>query len=810
MDYNPNYPEVFGMEWFSEVSQTSRVFAGSAARFQRVISTATETIDAMKFRVAVNPLLKEDTRTLIDIYEEGDEDLGDDLFFPVELVPNSDVDAGAWTKEDGSTNTNLYQQIVEDPNRWPGPAQFTYIQTTSTSNSYRFTVDASEFGSGGDYENYRIGFVELRAIAGANTGYRKLSFSMEIDSDVLLPAANDIRDVHGYGARYSLWYGELNPATGLPWTPADIADFDTGGNSVLKVRSQTATATYFPKLFAMRLVVWVAPETRKAVGVWRRPHTLTTRLNNITTDALISVPDGSAGWSKEADKNYVLCFRQSCAPALWGPVNADDVQWLGGYQDLTAAGQPPGISFPLHTNGTAPAPSTVLASDLIVHDQFGRPERAFAANRRAAYSFVLVDDNGDPSVDSQPYCMDLTDIFGVRTGQMVGQRFTPSETQPYLGVRFLVVPPERGDRLLTVKVHQVSNGAQVGGTFTISALTCRRLPAGPGGTRYVTGFLSEAASLTASTQYEIRFTSDTVTDDWLFFAPNCSLAPTRGFGGTTDGLVRNTTHDTDRDLLVTLMEQPEAPENVTAAIEVVPVEKPDESLVDVEHVSLTWEQASEPLGAPFVRYEVERRLDHEEEWTKIADIEDENVLGFVDYMVPRQTKAWYRVRSIGKDGRFSEWGESNGITPDEGDYDVVLSSNHYPDLMVVLDVPGLQEGYEFKTFDNDEMVQLHGEDLSVVFKDPNDRGRTWTFSAELNFGDAPPVIRSGHRVFGPLEEIARTDETPHVCVMDFQGSKVLGYVKPSGATQNQPGNVYSCSIEVTPTHSVEVPVVVES
>src|SRR5690606_1926638 len=155
-------------------------------------------------------------------------------------------------------------------------------------------------------------------------------------------AANDIRDVHGYGARYSLWYGELNPATGLPWTPADIVNFDIGGNSVLKVRSQTATATHFPKLFAMRLVVWVAPETRKAVGVWRRPHTLATRLNNITTDALISVPDGSAGWSKEAGKNYVLCFRQSCAPALWGPVNADDVQWLGAYQDLTAAGQPPG------------------------------------------------------------------------------------------------------------------------------------------------------------------------------------------------------------------------------------------------------------------------------------------------------------------------------------------------------------------------------------------------------------------------------------------------------------------------------------
>src|SRR5690606_23479205 len=138
-----------------------------------------------------------------------------------------------------------YQQIGEDPNRWPGPAQFSYIQTTSTSSSYRVTVDASAFDTGGDYENYRIGCVELRAIAGAHTGYRKLSLSMEIDDDVLLPAANDIRDVHGYGARYSLWYGELNPATGLPWTPADIVDFDIGGNSVLKVRSQTAPAVHF-------------------------------------------------------------------------------------------------------------------------------------------------------------------------------------------------------------------------------------------------------------------------------------------------------------------------------------------------------------------------------------------------------------------------------------------------------------------------------------------------------------------------------------------------------------------------------------
>jgi hypothetical protein len=58
--------------------------------------------------------------------------------------------------------------------------------------------------------------------------------------------------------------------------------------------------------------VWAVPtENRVAVGVWRRPQTLSSRLVEATTDALISVPSGANNWSKVNGTNYLLYSRQS-------------------------------------------------------------------------------------------------------------------------------------------------------------------------------------------------------------------------------------------------------------------------------------------------------------------------------------------------------------------------------------------------------------------------------------------------------------------------------------------------------------------
>src|SRR5690606_19344736 len=105
----------------------------------------------------------------------------------------------------------------------------------------------------------------------------------------------------------------------------------------------------FHRIYALSLEVHHIPvENRVAVGVWRRPEDLTAGMVNVETDALVSVPGNTPGWSKAAGKNYRAFWRESVAPALWGGTKADDVRWDGLFQDLGPGGEPPGIVYPLH------------------------------------------------------------------------------------------------------------------------------------------------------------------------------------------------------------------------------------------------------------------------------------------------------------------------------------------------------------------------------------------------------------------------------------------------------------------------------
>src|SRR5690606_31845445 len=201
-----------------------------------------------------------------------------------------------------------------------------------------------------------------------------------------------LRDVHGYGATYIFWWGELNPATELPWTPADIADFGQGGSSFVRVRSQTATDAKHPRIFALKLRVHHIPiENRAAVGVWRRPSNLRGVLNNIATDALVTMPAGTPNWAKQSGRNYLFYWRESISPAMWSASKAEDVRWEGCYQDFRGTdGVPAGIVYPLHHSGSAPPPSDVIASDKIVYDHFGRPQEEFQGRSRVGFTMVPI------------------------------------------------------------------------------------------------------------------------------------------------------------------------------------------------------------------------------------------------------------------------------------------------------------------------------------------------------------------------------------------------------------------------------------
>lgn len=812
VNYNPDFPEVLGPQYWPNQRHTSRVWGGAQGRMMRVSSTVAETIASLKLSATVDPLLRADTRTIIDVFEEGQE-FNLPAFSAVQLLPSSDVAIGEWTTHTGAT-TNLFQQIDESATVWgpsSAPAADSWIQTLNSTQTYKCSVNASRFAPGGDRENSRIGFVELRVIEGANTGYRQTRTGIEINGTQYAPHGGTLRNVHGFGATYTLWYGEINPATGKPWKPADIADFAAAGTSRMYVKSEAATTAQYPKVYAMRLFVWCVPtENRVAVGTYQRPDDLEVGQVAAQTDALMTYPAGTNDWAKANSKNYFFFWRQSVCPSLYGPVVADDVRWNGGFQDLGPDGQPPGVVYPLSSQSAqTPAPATGFGSLAVAYDQFGRPAPdsvtdTLPVNSRTAYGLVMVTGGGANSVDSMPYRTDLDSLQKVVSGTTVGQRVTPSTSQSYLGVRFPVVPPATADGNITVSVHRVSDGVQMGGSFSISADSVRAIEAGANGWRYVSGFLASGASLVGGTQYEIRV-STSMTAIWYLLAPDVSLGASASFGGTGNCLVVNATANSNRDLCINLVRQPDPPTGLTAAITAIPCTMPDGTTRDVEHVNVSWTAPATAMGSGFARYELDRQMAGETKWTRIANITNSATLSFVDHLAPRTVQATYHIRAVGKDGRFSVHTTSAGVTPAAGDYDLLITSNHAPSTEVVVDQEPTAN-FEFRNNSTTEIVLLQGADYQVVFTEDEDRGISTKTTVELNFGNEPTAGKTGSRLFAQILAAISTKDKPHVCVLGFDGTKVLGHVTLTNASQSNPGHVYKVELEIIPTFGKEVAV----
>ena len=164
----------------------------------------------------------------MDVIEEGNEETA--LFQTANLVPNQDIVSGGWRTRAGGT-TNLYTIIDSPTTRWPNTAiSSNWIQNgLANEDPYECHFDAAQFDTAGALVNSRVGFVAVQAILGANTGFRKLRVGIDIGGVGYPPAGGSLRDVGQFGSIQVFWYGEINPATGKPWTPADIADFKIGG-----------------------------------------------------------------------------------------------------------------------------------------------------------------------------------------------------------------------------------------------------------------------------------------------------------------------------------------------------------------------------------------------------------------------------------------------------------------------------------------------------------------------------------------------------------------------------------------------------
>jgi hypothetical protein len=811
VNFNPNASpsgEVLGNEFLATRDQKSRVWSGSPARWMRLPSTTLETISALKMSAAVDPLTRASIPTVVDICAEGNEFTA--LPKLAKLAPNSDNVNTGWTNELGTTTT-MFNSINEDTAQWPGPADGNDVRTTAPGTEYACGVDASLF-NGGAATNGRIFWVGVGAILAANTGFRKLSVKLLMDGVLYDPAGGATRDVHGYGAIYEFWWGELNPATSRPWTPNEIAQFDVQADWGIRVRSDgAATPTAFPRVMALSLNVrYLETENRVAVGVYRRPEDIgNERLVNVTTDTLRAMPGGAVNWAKPATGNFLFGWRQSVSPAAYGPMVDTSLRWNGLYQDLAGAGQPPGIVYPLQSTGVAPPPAGALCSQEIAYDVYGRPQERFTGTSRATYGLALVRSaDGLNSVDSQPYRLDLADIVIFKQGSgITGQRFTPTSSQSYAGFRLPIIPPF-ADCSLTVSVHRVSDGVQMGGSFVITANDAGKIPYGEAGLRYLTGFFSSVAALVSGTQYEIRLTSALTgagVDSWIVMAPDCSLAPTRGFGGTTDGAMIAGVHQTSRDMSVNLIKAPNPPTGAAAALVNVAVTTPylATQVPNRQSVNVTWSPPGSGMGSLFRRYELERSTDLGVTWVRIANIASAATASFADREAARATTNRYRIRAVGTDGRVSTYATSADVTPTTSGLLLILTSNHSPTLEACY-FYDKESSYLVLSNERDETVLIAGADRAVVFMESEDRGVGWQANIWVN--QTTLTGKGGTHVLTPLLNLIRSLDVPYVCVLDNQGSQIFGHVAVAEVPQKQPAHRYTAQITVTPTHSEPVPV----
>lgn len=803
-NWNPNFPEVLGNEWMLNHDQKNRVWSGAPGRMDRKRSTSAETIGSLKMSASVDPHTHASVPTLIDVMVEGNEFTAQPNI--VNMLPNVDRINTGWVTEAGGSS-NVFNSINDDTTQWPSvTTETTWLQTTGNVIDYAAGFDTSLF-NGGAAANGRIFWVGVGAILGANTGIRKLETRLRIGGAYFPPAGGSRRDVTGYGALYSFFWGEINPSTLRPWTPAEIALFGTDATWGVMIRSVAASAAQFPKIIALSLnVAYLNTENRVAVGVWRRPESIgTSKLINVTTDTLRTMPAGTANWSKATNTNYLFFWRQSASPSQYGPIVADDVRWNGGYQDLTSDGNPPGVVYPLSFSGTPPPGATGLASEAATYDTFGRPQTVFSGKSPASYALAMITTAPAESVDSQPYRLDLADLAKVTPTQKLGQRLVPASGQTYLGARFTVIPPATGNPTLTVAVVRISDQVQIGGTFTITASAARSMRAlnGSNDWTYVTGFLSSAAALVISIPYELRFTTD--SGEWLMAMPDCSLAPTASFGGNTSGAFIGATHDTNRDLSAVLLRQPNPATGATAAIINVPVLTylSAQGVPLVQHVRVSWSVPGSGMAGLFKRYELDRSLDGGTIWFRIAHLNNAVTASFDDHEVPRDTSAIYRIRAVGLDGRFSTYAQTGAVKPTGPGEIVIFTCNHDTTKEVVY-FSDHDSTYPLLSAAGDETVLIHGANRQVVFMETEDRGIGWHTGITI---DKMAVNRDGgHKAIMPLVNTIRSLSIPYVCTLDDRGTQILGHVQVTEADRSNSTRYYTADINAIPTHDAPVPV----
>lgn len=799
--WNPNSAVLVGEEWLVDYFGTwDLVLAGPWA--QRIRSRAAETINALKWwqmsslapvPYAPYPIGPASAGgvdcVLAEIIAAGSE-IPTGVVTTATYQPSADqaINVGSisnsWSKNPGGAITNLFQAIDEGVDT-PGTD---YVQLAQVTTGASYDI---RFGSSGFSATARVLGIKIRMIAHGPkediTVTARHTSGVEFipagGKNIVLPRLGDPNVVFTYDL------GEINPVTGLPWTPADIQSWSSG-TWFLRLYGPGAfhASGTILELDAIEMVVtYQTVENRAAAAMWKNAIGVTQAAGVMVSNAFCALPGAGSSWAKPAAGDFTVLLRRPYAPLLGYFPHNPSLLWIAA---RTAAG----------VETACPVPGVVSASPTV--DQYGQVTAIdfTGAVKNRAIGLLVMTSAPAVSTDSLPYVTGDAYAHSVAASGVL-QRFTPAASWTYDNLKILVKPGV-ATLPMTLKIKRTSDNVQFGATQTVTPATVAALPDESNGWKLLT-FSGMGAALVAGTQYFLELTSaDTAPQPtgWIILVLGDALMPgdAATFGGATDVLnLPGFGLQPSSDIAFTLGSLVPAMAGLTATVAtIVPSSFAGSSLCGVatfQVARLAW--TASVLGATWTRYEIQRTEDLGVTWSTIAYGQTfESVVTFDDYEAPRALAVQYRIRVVRSDGSTSAWTAATpSVTCQPAGCEMAFVTNEQPSFAASYNREP-EISFAFLAAGRDQIQQLYGVDGAIAFMETEDPLEAFDVTLTINFKDTPP--QDDRTIWSKIRRIGRA-ATSYVCVLDFTGSRWFAHLQVPQGDWSEPGFEYHAQVHVT-------------
>lgn len=467
MSLNAHSPTVVGTEWFPTRQRGLRV--SSTQRQAAVLTpgaTATDDIAVYLRGVSGSPVLT------CEIIKVSDITAASAVTTTDTFRPSADLNVSNAEHAGGGTSAPFYVDVDES-----SLSLVDYMaNNAATTSTWIFNVASGGFSTG-----RRVLGVTIHMVVQCGSSASPLvitpTYQAPGGAAHTLPA-QFVPFSSGVTTISATW--DTNPATGAPWTVADVTALaSTGGVGFVSI---APTAALGIQLYQAWVTVDWVTETRLATG------TATVTADGWTTFSM-ATPTGTDTWTPTAATSYAVILSTPTvnAQCSWAALDSGTAHPDIASASVTVTGGYPSALG--ETDTAAPAVVGVNTSGVAI---WGQPERLLSEE-------------------------------AVYTGRVLQQEVTLPDTASRGWVKFVARQQSvNTTAALTVRLKRRSDGVQVGGDMTVNPFDVRDEP------RLLQIVSKAAASGAAGTavQHYLEFTSTATSGDGWLLATVSSTDPT--------------------------------------------------------------------------------------------------------------------------------------------------------------------------------------------------------------------------------------------------------------------------------------------